>query len=163
MEFLWAGWRRDYVTSPEARSDDAPCLFCRLPGEDDAEALLLERGRHVFSMLNRFPYTTGHFMVAQYRHVATLGELTEDEVSELWRFVTRAHRALETVMAPDGFNLGANLGRVAGAGVPGHLHIHGVPRWRGDTNFMTSVAATRVLPEALDVTWAGLRAALADL
>lgn len=163
MEILWAGWRTAYVTSLEAQDDDAPCLFCRLPAHSDAEALMLERGEHAFTVLNRFPYTTGHFMISQYRHVASPGDLNDAERTEVWRLLVRAQEAVGLAMRPDGFNIGVNLGRAAGAGVPGHLHVHGLPRWAGDTNFMSAVASTRVLPEALDVTWDRLREALAAL
>ncbi len=162
MDYLWAGWRSEYVTSPEAQDDDSPCLFCRLPELDDVEGLILERGELAFSVLNRYPYTTGHFMVSQYRHVATPGELTVEEQAEVWDLMVRSMAALDATMHPDGHNIGANLGRVAGAGVPGHMHLHGVPRWRGDTNFMTALASTRVLPEDLSVTWARMREVLAD-
>jgi ATP adenylyltransferase len=125
--------------------------------------MILERGSHAFSVLNRFPYSTGHFMVSQYRHVASLGDLSPDEQTDIWRLLRRGIAACEAVMQPHGFNMGANLGRVAGAGVPDHLHIHAVPRWRGDTNFMTALAGTRVMPEDLEVTWTNLRGGLVDL
>jgi ATP adenylyltransferase len=160
VDILWAGWRSDYVTSPEAQSDDAPCLFCRLPSEPDDDALILERGEAAFSVMNRFPYTNGHFMVSQYRHVAAPGDLSEEERLDVWRLLVRAHRVVTDVMEPDGFNIGVNLGRAAGAGVPGHLHVHGLPRWQGDTNFMTAVASVRVIPESLEVTWRRLREGL---
>ena len=161
MEILWAGWRSEYVRSVD--DDPGPCLFCRLPGEADEEALILERGSAAFSVLNRFPYSTGHLMVSQYRHVPGLGDLDEVERLEMWHLLDRARAACESAMHPDGFNLGANLGRVAGAGVPDHLHLHLVPRWAGDTNFMTAVGGTRVQPEDLTVTWQRLRDALAAL
>ncbi len=159
MDTLWAGWRSRYVRSADEQNE-AGCLFCRLPGEDDAAALILERGPLAFSVLNRFPYTTGHLMVSQYRHVADLADLTAAEVAEMWRLLARARRACGEAMHPDGFNLGANLGRVAGAGVPDHLHLHLVPRWSGDTSFVTTVGETRVMPEDLNVTWRLLREAL---
>ncbi|MGH8937244.1 MAG: HIT family protein [Acidimicrobiia bacterium] len=158
MEALWAGWRAAYVSGEH---DPEECLFCRLPqlGPDE-ETFILERGERGFSVLNLFPYTTGHFVAAPYRHVAELGDLTEDERSELWRLAVRGQRACGEALRPQGFNLGANLGRVAGAGVPDHFHLHVVPRWEGDTNFMTSLASVRVMPEALPDTWAKLRKAL---
>lgn len=159
MDTLWAGWRSGYVRSADEQNE-AGCLFCRLPGEDDAAALILERGPLAFSVLNRFPYTTGHLMVSQYRHVADLADLTAAEVGDIWRLLARARRACGEAMRPDGFNLGSNLGRVAGAGVPDHLHLHLVPRWSGDTSFVTTVGETRVIPEDLEVTWRLLREAL---
>ena len=160
MDTLWAGWRSGYVRSADEQNE-AGCLFCRLPGEDDAAALILERGPLAFSVLNRFPYTTGHLMVSQYRHAADLADLTAAEVGDMWRLLARARRACGEAMGPDGFNLGSNLGRVAGAGVPDHLHLHLVPRWSGDTSFVTTVGETRVIPEDLNVTWRLLREALA--
>jgi ATP adenylyltransferase len=162
MEMLWAGWRSDYVRSID---DDhqGPCLFCSLPGETDEEALILERGEVAYSVLNRFPYSTGHLMVSQYRHAGGLGDIDTVERAEMWSLLDRARAACEAAMRPDGFNLGANLGRAAGAGVPHHLHLHLVPRWAGDTNFMSSISGTRVQPEDLAVTWRRLRDALAAL
>ena len=162
VDHMWAGWRSRYVRSADALNE-AGCLFCRLPGEDDAKALILERGASAFSVLNRFPYNTGHLMVAQYRHVADLADLTAAEAEEVWRLLARARRACGEALRPDGFNLGANLGRIAGAGVPDHVHFHLVPRWAGDTSFMTTVGETRVVPENLAVTWGLLRDALAGL
>ena len=158
MDNLWAGWRSEYVRSID--SFDGPCLFCHLPTRSDEESLILERGEQVFSVLNRYPYSTGHLMVSQYRHAAGPGELEGGESAEMWDLVSRSIGALSAAMEPHGFNLGVNLGRVAGAGVPGHLHMHVVPRWDGDTNFMSSVASTRVLPEDLATTWERLRMAL---
>ena len=160
VDTLWAGWRSRYVRSAD-EWNEAGCLFCRLPDEDDETALILERGSLAFSVLNRFPYTTGHLMVSQYRHVADLADLAAAEVEEVWRLMARARRACGEAMKPDGFNLGANLGRVAGAGVPDHLHFHLVPRWAGDTSFVTTVGETRVIPEDLAMTWGRLREALA--
>ena len=118
MEILWASWRSAYVrTADEVNAADG-CLFCRLPGAGDDEAMLItDRGPHGFAVLNRFPYTTGHLMVSPYRHIAGIGEATPDEAADLWRLLTRAEAAVSGAMAPSGFNLGANLGRIAGAGV----------------------------------------------
>jgi ATP adenylyltransferase len=160
VDTLWAGWRSRYVRSAD-EWNEAGCLFCRLPDEDDETALMLERGALAFSVLNRFPYTTGHLMVSQYRHVADLADLTAAEVEEVWHLMARARRACSEALKPDGFNLGANLGRGAGAGVPDHLHFHLVPRWAGDTSFVTTVGETRVIPEDLAMTWRLLREALA--
>lgn len=162
VDHIWAGWRSQYVRAADAMNE-AGCLFCRLPGEDDATALILERGALAYSVLNRFPYSTGHLMVAQYRHVADLADLTAEEAAEVWRLLVRARQACGEAARPEGFNLGANLGRIAGAGVPDHVHFHLVPRWAGDTSFMTTVGGTRVVPEDLIVTWGLLREALAAM
>jgi ATP adenylyltransferase len=159
MEHLWAGWRSTYIKGAGA-PDPNGCLFCRLPDQQDDVSLIVARGETAFTTLNRYPYTTGHVMIAPFRHVAEPGGLTKSEQSELWRSLVQAQHALQETMSPAGFNLGANLGRVAGAGVPGHFHIHLVPRWEGDANFMTAIGSTRVLPEDLAETWERLRTAL---
>jgi len=137
------------------------CVLCRVtaPGNDDAVANVVWRGRSCVAVLNAYPYTSGHLMVLPSRHVGELGHLEADESSELWAAVRNAVVALGAAYRPGGVNIGANLGRAAGAGVPGHLHMHALPRWDGDTNFMTTVAEARVLPEPLSDTWAKLRAA----
>lgn len=161
MDRLWAGWRSDYVRTVDEIGGEG-CLFCHLPEEDDETALILERGAHAFTVLNRYPYTTGHLMVAQYRHADDVLDLTAEEQADVWRLLGRGIAATRLAMAAHGFNIGANLGRVAGAGVPDHLHLHAVPRWSGDTSFMSSIGETRVLPEDLLDTWRRLREALAD-
>lgn len=166
LEQLWAGWRGDYVTSappaapaaadkPEPVDDPAHCVFCRIAasGSPSPDNGVIWRGSLVLAVLNAYPYASGHLMVLPLRHVRTLADLEEDEAVELWSGLRRGVEALETALAPEGVNLGANLGRAAGAGIPRHLHLHAVPRWVGDTNFMTTVAGVRVLPEALPVTW----------
>jgi len=163
LERLWAGWRVDYVASASldtgADGDDG-CVLCRLvAATDDAAALVLERAPATITVMNLYPYGSGHLMVAPTRHVADLDALTDDETVAVAYAQQRAIRALRAVYAPDGLNVGANLGRAAGAGVPGHLHIHVLPRWSGDTNFMTSIAETRVMPESLRVGYDKLRAA----
>jgi ATP adenylyltransferase len=159
LQRLWAGWRSSYVTSiPEADSEDG-CLFCTLLTSEDDDALMLERAERTFTVLNAFPYNPGHLMVAPVRHEGELGNLTPEEGLALFAALQRAIQALEEVSRPHGLNLGINLGRVAGAGVPGHLHVHALPRWDGDSNFMTTVAEARVLPEDLHTTWGKLRAA----
>jgi ATP adenylyltransferase len=162
VDILWAGWRSEYVRSADDRNQQG-CLFCCLPEETDEQALILERGELAYSVLNRFPYSNGHLMVTQYRHVADSGDLTDDEAAELWRLLGRAKDACAAALSPDGFNIGANLGRLAGAGIPDHFHVHLVPRWAGDTSFMTTVGATRVVPEDIGDTFAKLRAALGSL
>lgn len=157
LDRLWAGWRTDYVgAAGEAGPGDEGCVLCRVVG---AGSYVVWRGIRCVAVLNAFPYTSGHLMVVPMRHVGELEGLTPDESTELWSGVTDAVRALKAAYRPEGINIGANLGRAAGAGVPGHFHVHLLPRWNGDTNFMTSVAETRVLPEALSVSEEKLRAA----
>lgn len=165
LEHLWAGWRAEYVTSAAVEpAPGAGSIFRRIlaSGRPDTDTHILWRGRHCFAILNAYPYTNGHLMVMPYREVADLEGLTPDEHDELWRGVTDAVRALKAAYGPDGLNIGMNLGRSAGAGVPGHLHVHVMPRWNGDTNFMTTTAHTRVLPESLDASAERVRAAWPD-
>lgn len=162
MERLWSGWRAAYVTGGTGDlggSGDAVCLFCRLQDLGDSEAYVVERGTHSYTVLNAYPYTSGHVMVAPVRHEGEMEGLSADEGHAVFAGMERAVRGIKAALAPEGVNLGANLGRVAGAGVPGHLHFHVLPRWAGDTNFMTSVAEARVLPEDLRTTWERLREA----
>lgn len=137
---------------------DEGCIFCdHLSSKDDEQAHILYRGESIFVLLNAFPYNTGHLMVAPTRHVATLGELSEQERSELMIVTHTCTEHLSRAMNPDGFNVGMNIGSAGGAGIPGHLHMHVVPRWTGDTNFMTTIGDTKVLPEMLSDTDAKLR------
>ena len=151
-----------YVSTTGAPpSTPAGCIFCdALEARDDRGALLLRRGLKAFLILNKYPYASGHVMAAVNRHVGSLDETAAEEISQAMELVRAAVRALEKAYSPDGFNVGLNQGRAAGAGVPGHLHIHVVPRWSGDTNFMPVVGDTRVLPESLDTTYDRLLAAL---
>jgi ATP adenylyltransferase len=166
LDRIWAGWRAAYVgdhaagTADAARTDGGS-VFTRLveSGAPDEETGIVYRGERVFAILNRFPYGTGHVLVMPYREVADLSELTDEEHAELWSTVREAVTAVRAAYDPDGVNIGANLGEAAGAGVPGHVHVHVLPRWSADSNFMTAVAETRVLPEALPDTWAKLTAA----
>lgn len=188
FDHLWAGWRSSYVTSvsdanaPGAIDTDAAdtdaarlagvrednvedgaaaCVFCRILESDaaDDERHIVRDGTLAVALLNAYPYASGHLLVMPRRHVADLGELRDDESLELWETTRQAVAAVRAAYAPDGCNIGANLGRAAGAGIPRHVHLHVLPRWVGDTNFMTTVAATRVLPEALPESWRKLRAA----
>ena len=160
MERLWAPWRGEYVKGLRGDEEESGCLFCELQKQDDEEALILARSEHSFAVLNRYPYNSGHLMVAPFRHVGELEEVEDAEDLDMQRLLQRCIRALKEAMGPDGFNLGMNLGRVAGAGVPDHLHWHLVPRWNGDTNFMPTIGDTKVLPERLDETLGKLRASL---
>lgn len=155
LERLWAGWRVQYVTAGEPAEDDG-CVLCRVLEEGSA---VVWRGSLSAVVLNAYPYTSGHVMAMPLRHTSELEDLSGDEAAELWDAMASSVKALKAAYRPHGLNLGANLGRSAGAGLPTHLHLHVVPRWDGDTNFMTSVAETRVLPESLDVTGDRLRAA----
>ncbi|MBW3547208.1 MAG: HIT domain-containing protein [Actinobacteria bacterium] len=166
LERLWAGWRGEYVGSATAEGPDDgehagadDCVFCRILASDepDEDTYVLWRGRASVAILNAFPYTNGHLMIMPTRHVGELESLEATEGAELWGALTAAVVAVKAAYHPEGVNLGANLGRAAGAGMPGHLHLHCLPRWSGDTNFMTTVAETRVLPEALATTWSRLR------
>lgn len=162
LDRLWAGWRTKYVSSAgETGPGDDGCVFCRILGSglDDAETKVVWRGDGVVALLNAYPYTSGHLMVMPTRHVGELEDVDAAEGAEVWAAVTAGVRALKAAYRPEGINVGANLGRAAGAGVPGHFHVHLLPRWNGDTNFMTSVAEVRVLPESLDATWTKLRSA----
>lgn len=162
LDRLWAGWRNEYVAAAsDATQDGEACVFCRIlaSGEPDELTYVLHRGERCFAILNAYPYTSGHLMVMPTRHVAELEDLEDDEADELFRLARQAAAAVKGAYRPGGMNLGANLGRAGGAGVPGHLHLHVLPRWAGDTNFMTAVAEVRVLPESLPATWAKLRAA----
>ena len=157
FERLWAGWRRDYIEQVTTTPRPEGCLFCGLAALEDETALILERDEHTFTIMNAYPYTSGHVMVLPSRHEAELTALDRAEAAALMLAAQRAARVLETVYRPEGINLGINVGRAAGAGVPEHLHLHLVPRWAGDSNFMTAVAETRVLPETLEQSYARLR------
>lgn len=158
LERLWSGWRSEYVSGVHAEGD-APvgCVLCRILESDPDEAYVLWRGRLAAVVMNAFPYTSGHVMAIPTRHVAEVEGLAAEESAELWQAMSRAVRAIKATFAPDGLNVGANIGRAGGAGVPGHLHLHVVPRWSGDTNFMTSVVEARVLPESLGASWQRLK------
>jgi ATP adenylyltransferase len=158
---LWTPHRMVYVDGDARPKDGRPegCPFCLAPARPDAEALIVARGRHVYAILNLFPYNPGHLMVCPYRHVPALTDLDAAEAGELTRFAQQAIRALSRAKRPQGFNLGMNQGAVAGAGIAAHLHQHVVPRWTGDSNFFPLIARSRALPELLAETRAGLAAA----
>jgi ATP adenylyltransferase len=156
MERLWAPWRLEYVQA--SRADE--CIFCLGEAGEDEARLVLHRGKYCFIIMNRFPYSNGHLMVAPLRHVADPGQLDGAEVTELHRLTMLCRDLLLACCKAQGFNIGMNIGGIAGAGVTGHLHQHIVPRWAGDTNFMPVLADVRVIPQHLDATARMLREAL---
>jgi ATP adenylyltransferase len=160
MDHLWAPWRAAYVSE---KSNPNRCIFCEVATSSDDEAnLVVYRGRLSFVILNRFPYTSGHLMIAPFAHVSRLQQADEETAAEIMKLSRFAEQVLETVYRPDGLNLGMNLGEAAGAGIQQHIHMHLLPRWKGDANFMTSVAHTRVASEALEVTYAKLKLGFAS-
>jgi ATP adenylyltransferase len=168
LDNLWAGWRHDYIQRATEReravdegSAEVTCVFCRLAesGPPSLDNLVVWRGQRTFVVLNAYPYGSGHVLVLPLRHVGALGDLDESEAAEIWMATRDAVTAIEKAYEPNGLNMGANLGRAAGAGIPDHVHLHVLPRWSGDTNFMTSVASTRVMPETLQATWTKLHGA----
>jgi ATP adenylyltransferase len=158
MERLWAPWRMEYIRNADKIEG---CIFCLFPAEQEDKArLILLRGEHAFIILNAYPYSNGHLMVTPYRHTADLDDLTDEEMLELMRLTRRAMNLLKKAFHPDGFNIGINMGRVAGAGIADHVHIHVVPRWNGDTNFMPVLGDVRVMPESLEAVYRQLSEAL---
>ncbi len=156
MKRLWTPWRLRFILGPKMEG----CLFCQKLAENkDKENLILYRGQHCFIMLNAYPYTNGHLMVVPYAHVRNLDQLDTPTLTDLMLLTKRSIVALQKVMSPDGFNMGINVGKVAGAGVEDHVHFHVVPRWLGDTNFMPVLAETRLIPEPLNDTYDRLVAA----
>ncbi|MDR1472534.1 MAG: HIT domain-containing protein [Synergistaceae bacterium] len=157
MDILRAPWRMDYIRASgdntEGGSKNEKCIFCSFAREkDDEENLILARGEAAYVVLNRYPYSSGHVMVIPYLHTSDLRTLPSGDAAEIFSLAQKAIHAIERAMGADGFNLGMNIGRIAGAGIDTHLHLHVVPRWNGDTNFMSVTAETKVLPEALKVT-----------
>jgi ATP adenylyltransferase len=160
MESLHAPWRIEYILAPRTESDGAS-LFSRIAQSNEDEAHhVIARERTCFALLNTYPYTGGHLLIVPYRQAADLRELTDEELTDLFRLTRRCQEALRSVMRPDGFNIGMNIGKVAGAGIVEHLHVHVVPRWLGDTNFMPVLGSTTVVPQALTELAAQLRRAL---
>ncbi len=164
MEQMWSPWRSQHIDTfkhPKPELPDAPSLFARLAAESrDEENLILWRGREVFVLMNLYPYNNGHLMIAPYREAAHYDELTESEQTEIAAVIAQCIRWLRHTLNPEGFNVGMNLGAAAGAGVPRHVHVHVVPRWNGDTNFMPTIAEVKVVPQAIRETYARLRAAI---
>lgn len=158
MDFLFSPWRYAYVTAADSSRE---CLFCGLlKANDDRKALIVYRARHCFIMLNAFPYTSGHVMVVPYQHTDQLQKLDSPAAREMMELTQKMEGVLRELYRPDGLNLGMNLGKAAGAGVAGHIHMHVLPRWVADANFMTVVSETRVLPESLEITYDRIRACL---
>lgn len=163
-ERLWAPWRLSYIESASQEEGETGCIFVDLPAQDDdRNNLILYRGERAFVMLNAFPYTNGHLMVAPYKHTAEMAELNDQELLEINQLVAKCTQWIGKTYKPDGFNIGVNLGRAAGAGIPTHIHWHIVPRWDGDTNFMTVVGEVRVLPQSLEESYDRLKAAVDEL
>ncbi len=161
-EQLWAPWRLKYIENADKAEG---CIFCIFPAEgtdNDEKNLILHRGKHAFIILNAFPYSNGHLMVVPYRHTASFDAFTDEEMLEVMHFTRLSIQLLEETFHPNGFNLGVNMGRVAGAGIADHLHWHVVPRWNGDTNFMPVLADVRVIPESLSVVYSRLKQTLAS-
>lgn len=157
MERLWTPWRMAYIKENPRREG---CFLCDLPALDpsnDQASLIVARGDLAFVILNKFPYNSGHVLVAPYRHIPSYQDIAVEEHAEMATLTGRVMEGLDKVYAPQGYNLGLNQGTIAGAGIPDHVHSHIVPRWGGDTNYMTTVGETKVLPEALEETWAKLR------
>jgi ATP adenylyltransferase len=157
MDYLWAPWRMEYIEKPQSEEG---CIFCNLEKEiDGPDNLVLTRGSRAFVVLNRFPYTNGHMMIVPHKHVPSLTDLDEATLAELITLTRDALEVLGEVYSAKSFNVGANIGEIAGAGIAEHVHIHVVPRWAGDTSFMTTSANTRVIPESLEKTYKRLRSA----
>lgn len=161
MDHLYTPWRMAYIRGE--KTADEGCVFCAAPTHPDIEALIVARGQHHYAILNRFPYNNGHLMIVPFAHIASPEEMHADALLELMTMSNRALAALRAVYQPAAFNLGANIGPAAGAGIAAHYHFHVVPRWPGDVNFMTVVGETRVLPDTLEHTHAALQSAWATL
>ena len=156
---MWAPWRMAYVSAEHDHEFEGPqCVFCELPAQgDDVQALILARGQHCFVIMNAYPYASGHLMVVPYSHLDRLTDMPPDAVAEMMEFARAAQVVLSEAMHPHGFNLGMNQGSAAGAGIADHLHLHLVPRWSGDTNFMPVTGDVRVMPQSLEETYAMLK------
>jgi ATP adenylyltransferase len=155
LDYLWSPWRYQYITGAPSKP---ACIFCDIASSaQDEENYVLYRGKHNYVVLNRYPYTSGHLMVVPFEHVAGLSAASPDTTAEMMVLARHAEESLRTAYRPDGLNIGMNIGASAGAGVAGHIHLHVLPRWSGDVNFMTAVGETRVLPEALETTYAKLK------
>lgn len=164
MEHLWAPWRMAFIAPQTPQSQPQACIFCTKPASDhDAENYILYRGTYCFIMLNIYPYNNGHLMISPYQHIANIEDLDAATLADLMAQAQLALKALRLVMQPDGFNMGINEGKAAGAGFAEHMHLHIVPRWQGDTNFMPVIADVKVMPELLDTVYQKLKQALETL
>ncbi len=162
-EVLWAPWRMTYIASFSNKERREGCFLCEAPRSPDLKSsLVVFRGQHSFVILNRYPYNTGHVMIAPYRHVPSLEDLTDDEMREISLLIKAVLQALRSVYRPEGFNVGVNIGDVAGAGVPGHVHVHVVPRWKGDSNYITVIGGAKVIAQTLEDTYDRLRPAVQE-
>ena len=160
MDRLWAPWRIEYVRLDKVKE----CIFCKFSKENnDEENLILYRGKYAFVMMNNYPYNPGHVMVAPYRHVGNFEDLSEEEWMDIHNLTSLMIRVIKKVMNPQGFNIGINIGRVAGAGIEGHVHVHIVPRWNGDTNFMPIIADTKVIVQGIKENYIELKNAISDI
>lgn len=159
MKKLWAPWRMTYIKDAAKKENESDCILCRIAAERDKDEknLVVARAKHVFVVLNRFPYANGHLMITPYKHIKEFSGLAPKAVAELVAYTQKAIDALRRMSNPDGFNVGANLGRIAGAGIDAHLHVHVVPRWSGDTNFMPVLADVKIIAQALEETWLELQ------
>jgi ATP adenylyltransferase len=160
MDYLWTPWRYAYITNAGKNEGADRCIFCEMPKLPDAEAKIVYRGEHCYVILNSFPYTSGHVMVVPLAHLDELQKLSSAAAGEMMALCQKMEGVLRQVYSPDGINIGMNIGRAAGAGVAGHVHMHVLPRWVGDTNFMTVAGESRVLPEVLEETYVRIRGAL---
>lgn len=159
MDYLWTPWRYAYVSTAEKANG---CVFCELVKlGDDEKAHIVYRGKHCFVVLNAFPYTPGHVMIVPYQHLDELRKLPQEAANEMIALSQRMESVLRELYHPDGINLGMNIGKAAGAGIAGHIHMHALPRWVADANFLSVVGETRILPEALDLTWKRISEAMA--
>jgi ATP adenylyltransferase len=154
MDYLWTPWRYAYVS---ATQKTAECVFCDAPKQDDAKARIVQRGQYCYVILNTYPYTPGHVMIVPYAHLDQLQKLPVDAANEMMTLSQRMEWVLRELYHPDGINLGMNIGKAAGAGIAGHIHMHALPRWVADANFVSVVGETRVLPETLEITWGRMR------
>lgn len=157
MDYLWTPWRYAYVTGADQAEG---CIFCEAPKQTDEAARVVYRGKLCYVILNTYPYTNGHVMIVPYAHLDELQKLPADSAHEMMALSQKVEGVLRQLYRPDGINLGMNLGKAAGAGVAGHIHMHILPRWVADANFVSVIGETRILPEAMQVTWERLRAAL---